>query len=78
MPDKLQCLFAKVLKMDVNIINDETSPHNTPQWDSLSTMLLVAELEDCFDVSFSTEEIMAIKSVAIVREILQKRGVSNA
>ena len=71
---KLESLFASILKIDVNHITDATSVNNTRQWDSLITMQLVTELEDAFGITLTAEEILSMKSVGAVREILKKRG----
>jgi acyl carrier protein len=70
--------FAEVLGISPEQITDETSPDNTPQWDSMAAMNLVVVIEDEFDVRFSTAEIVSMRNVGIVRKVLQAKGVADA
>jgi acyl carrier protein len=71
-------VFAEVLGISPEQITDETSPDNTPQWDSMAAMNLVVVIEDEFDVRFSTAEIVSMRNVGIVRKVLQAKGVADA
>jgi acyl carrier protein len=71
-------IFAEVLGISAEQITDETSPDNTPQWDSMAAMNLVVVIEDEFDVRFSTAEIVSMRNVGIVRKVLQAKGVADA
>lgn len=71
-------LFAEVLAVEPSSITDDTSPDNTPQWDSLAAMNLVSAIEDTFEVELSTRDIMAMRSVALVRQVLRAKGVADA
>lgn len=63
MTDRLIELFADELMVDAASLNDETNPDNTEQWDSLAAMRLVAAIEETFDVTLSTAEIMKMRSI---------------
>lgn len=76
MSDTLLALFADVLEMDIGQLSDETSPDNTPQWDSLAAMDLVTALEQKFSVQLSTKEIMKMSSIGLAREALRAKGVA--
>ncbi len=54
--DKTAQVMAKIMEVNVNDINDETSPDNLDEWDSLSQVQLVLQLEQEFDISISPEE----------------------
>ena len=75
--DRLALLFASVLKLPIEAIDDGVSPSNTSAWDSLAAMALVAEIEDTFAVRLTTREIMKMRSVAAAREVLRAKGVSD-
>lgn len=75
MSDKLISLFAEELGVDPDALNEESSPENTPEWDSLAAMNLVAAVEDTFDTTLSTKEIMVMRSIGIVRRVLTEKGV---
>jgi acyl carrier protein len=71
-------VFSDVLRISPEQITDETSPDNTPQWDSMAAMTLVVAIEDEFDVRLSTAEIVSMRNVAIVKKVLRTKGVADA
>jgi acyl carrier protein len=71
-------VFSEVLSIPIEKISDDTSPENTPQWDSLQAMNLVIALEAAFDVRFSTREIVSMRTVGLVRKVLRNKGISDA
>ena len=77
MPQRIEKVFAEVLGLPIGQINEETSPDNTPQWDSLKAMDLVAGLEEEFDLKLSTKEILSMRTVAIVRKVLRAKGMAD-
>jgi acyl carrier protein len=75
--DRLIALFAEGLRVDASALSEDTSPQNTPQWDSLAAMELVTMIEDNFEVRLSTREIMKMNSIGAARSVLQSKGVSG-
>ncbi|MBK9585600.1 MAG: acyl carrier protein [Alphaproteobacteria bacterium] len=75
MSDALLNLFAEVLEVDIGKLNDNTSPDNTSQWDSLAAMGLVVAIEEKFGVQLSTKEIMKMTTIGLARETLRGKGV---
>jgi acyl carrier protein len=71
-------VFSEVLGVAADTITDDTSPDNTPQWDSMAAMNLVVAIEDEFDVRLSTAEIVSMRTVAIVKKVLASKGIANA
>jgi acyl carrier protein len=71
-------VFSEVLGVSPEHITDETSPDNTPQWDSMAAMTLVVAIEDEFDVRLSTAEIVSMRNVSLVRKVLTGKGVADA
>ncbi|MFZ2007909.1 MAG: acyl carrier protein [Stellaceae bacterium] len=74
MTDRVSKVFAEVLGLSAEQITDDTSPDNTPQWDSMAAMSLVVAIEDEFDVRLSTAEIVSMRNVAIVKKVLASKG----
>jgi acyl carrier protein len=75
--DRLVPVFALVLKVPADRVSDETSPDNTPSWDSLAAMELVSQIEETFGVQLSTREIMKMRSLGKAREMLRSKGVRD-
>lgn len=48
-----------------------------PEWDSIGHMALIAELEEVFDVSFSTEQVLNLSSFDRAIQILQELGIDD-
>jgi acyl carrier protein len=71
-------VFSEVLGIPPDTITDDTSPDNTPQWDSMAAMTLVVAIEDEFDVRLSTAEIVSMRNVAIVKKVLASKGIADA
>lgn len=70
-------VVAEVLGISAEQITDDVSPDNTSQWDSMAAMNLVVAIEDEFDVRLSTAEIVSMRSVAIVKQMLSAKGVAG-
>ena len=75
MSDALIQLFAEVLHVDPSKLNDESSPENVKQWDSLAAMELVAAIEEKINVQLSTKEIMKMSTIGRARKALQGKSV---
>ena len=78
MSDRVAAVFSTVLKVPPDSISDETSPENTPQWDSLSAIDLVLAIEDEFQIKLTTREIVAMRNVALVKQVLRSKGAIHA
>ena len=55
--------MSDVFNIDVSLINNESSPDNIENWDSLKHMNLVIALEEEFDTEIPDEEAEKITSV---------------
>ena len=75
---KLITVFAEALGIDESAVIDELKYDSIPQWDSTAHMILIAQLEDEFDVMLDTDDIIDMSSVAKAREILAKYGVQGS
>ncbi|HEY7231171.1 MAG TPA: acyl carrier protein [Pseudolabrys sp.] len=78
MSGRVEKIFAEVLQVPPDSINEATSPDNTPKWDSTSAIDLTLAIEDAFGVSFTTKEIVAMRSVGLVKKILAAKGINDA
>jgi len=78
MSKSVAAIFSEVLKVPESSITDETSPENTPAWDSLTAIDLVNALEEAFSIRLSTKEILSMRTVGIVRKVLKGKGVQEA
>lgn len=76
MADKLINLFADVLLVEPSTLSDASSPATVAEWDSTANMMLVAALEETFEVELTTGEIESMKTIGKVREVLRTRDAA--
>ena len=76
--ERLKRCFADALGLPPAQVIDTLAYQSIRQWDSVAHMVLVAALENEFNVMLDTDEIIAMSSVAVARQILQKHGVTFA
>ena len=72
---KLIEAFSEALMIDNKLVNNELKYQGIPEWDSISHMVLITELEDRFDISIETDDVIDMSSVDKAREIIKKLGV---
>ncbi len=68
-------IFVKTLALDVDDLSANPTFADTPQWDSLCHMELIAALEDSFDVMLEPDEITHFESYENGKKILASHGV---
>ena len=73
--DKLKQAFMKSLAVSETAITDSLEYNSIQEWDSTAHMILIAELEDVFDVMLDTDDIIDMSSYAKAREILRKYDI---
>lgn len=73
--DKLTQTFATVLKVAASSLTDDSSPENTPSWDSMNAVRLVSALEETFGIELTTTEILRMRSLGMARDVLRRKGV---
>jgi acyl carrier protein len=67
--------MAAVLGVDDDTLNDESSPDTVPTWDSLNHLNVVLALEQEFAIELSTDDVMSMVNLAVIRSILRGYGV---
>ncbi len=73
--NKLYQSFANALNIEIYQIQDDLAYQSIPEWDSISHMILISQLEEDFEVSIDTEDVIDMSSVEKAQEILTKLGV---
>jgi acyl carrier protein len=76
--EKIRELFATLLQVAPEGIEDQTSPASMERWDSLQHMILVAGFEEEFGVDLDPEEAVEMyKDFATFKRILRQRMESG-
>ena len=73
MEDRIKKVMSDVLNIDVSLINNESSPDNIENWDSLKHMNLIIALEEEFEIEFDDDEIVDSMSYATILNILNSK-----
>ncbi len=72
---KLIDAFSLALGLETSQIVDDLAYNSITQWDSVAHMVLITELEACFDVMLDTDDIIDMNSVLKAQDILRNHGV---
>ena len=68
--EKLSPVFRKILNNESLILTNELTANDVDNWDSLSHMLLIDEIENAFSVKFKLRELNKMKNVGALIDIL--------
>ena len=74
MHDGLADILSKILLIEKNDISEDLTRKGIEQWDSMTHLVLISEIEQEFDITFSDEEIAEIQSVKDIESILKKHN----
>ena len=53
-------------------INDQTTPQDIPEWDSLGHINIITAVEDEYDIEITPEQIAKLESVAHFKELIEE------
>lgn len=74
--DDLRKVFRLALDLDDAYNVDQLSYRQIKNWDSLAHMVLIAEIEDKFDVLLDTDDVIDLSSFEKCLLILSKYGIN--
>ncbi len=69
----LTVIFRKVFNDNNLIIRDEMSANDVDAWDSLSHMLMIAEVEKVFGIKFKLRDLNKMKQVGDLISIIESK-----
>ena len=64
-------IVSRVMNIPIEKISDSSGPDSIPDWDSFNMFVLLDEIEKEFEVKFSLEETLEIKTVGDFRKKLE-------
>ena len=70
-----QQIFMDIFNVDADALNEDFTFANVEEWDSMTHLTLISELEGAFDVMFETDDILHFGGYLNGMEILKKYGV---
>ncbi|MBZ4043701.1 acyl carrier protein [Flavobacterium hibisci] len=71
---QLHSVFSRAFEIPVETINDELEYQGIAEWDSMSHLVLVEELERTYNISIDMEDILDMGSVEKIKNLLKKHG----
>ena len=71
--EKLQDFFREVFDDDSLVIDENTTPEDIEDWDSLTSMELVAGIERGFNFKFTTAEIKKLVNVGEIIKVIEAK-----
>jgi acyl carrier protein len=72
--DEALSWIANLFEEDVENVKPETTQEEIHGWDSLGIMNLMADLDADFDIYLEEDEIVGLKKVSDILDVLKKHG----
>ena len=77
MSEKLYQIVSEVFNVELNKINDNTSPENLEEWDSFNLYVLLDQIENKFNIKFDLDETLEIKKIGDFKKLFEKYGINT-
>lgn len=76
METQVKQIIARVLNVSLDVITDDLSAGDIPEWDSVGNLAIISTIEQELDVEFPLEDLFDLTSVkTIVDEVKQLKNV---
>ncbi len=69
--EKYKTSFIEALEISPDVVNDKLEYNSISEWDSIGHMSLISSLEESFDITFETDDIIDFSSFTKGIEILK-------
>ena len=76
--EKLQSVFVDVFDDEDLTICNSTNSDDIEEWDSLNHIALVLSIEKCFNIRFMTGEVLSLKDVGEMIQLLEEKTSINS
>jgi|TARA_B110000881_G_scaffold112922_1_gene99211 acyl carrier protein len=76
--NQLYEIIAKVMNVPVSSLADTMGPESIENWTSFNGYVLLHELETGFDVKFTIDEVMDVKTISDIKRHLKNKGITFA
>ena len=70
--DKYIGSYKEAFEVEETAINEKLEYQSIPEWDSIGHMGLIAALEEAYDISIDTDDVIDFSSFEKGKEILRK------
>jgi len=76
--EKLQSIFVDVFDDEDLRISNSTNSDDIEEWDSLNHIALVLSIEKYFNIRFMTGEVLSLKDVGEMIQLLEEKTSINS
>ena len=73
--NRLQAIFRTFFKSESIHLMETTTAEDIENWDSITHLNLINEIENQFEISFSFEEILKMKNIGELIEVIRSKGI---
>ncbi len=77
MESRVKEIIARVLNVPLDVITDELSSGDIPEWDSVGNLAIISTLEEELQVEFPLEDLFDLTSVESIVAEVNKLTPSN-
>lgn len=70
--EKVTEIFRDVFDDESIVLTESTTAADIEDWDSLTHITLISEIEDAFDFTFNMKDVLGMKNVGEMLDILEK------
>lgn len=75
MSQKLYEMISNIMSVPIDTLNEQSGPETIKNWDSFNGLVLVDEIENYFNVKFSLEEIIDVKTISDIKRHLKNHNI---
>lgn len=65
-------IIARVLGVDISVINDDLSSGDIPQWDSVGNLAIISTIEQELSIEFPLEDLFDLTSVRSIVDAVNR------
>ena len=76
-PRPLLQVISDVFSLDGEELRDDMGPDDIVLWDSLGHLALVTRLEEEYSVRLAMDDVLALKTIGQIRDVLRRHQVST-
>jgi acyl carrier protein len=70
---KLTSIFRKIFNNDSLVLTNELTANDVENWDSLTHMLLITEIENSFSIKFKLKDLNKMRNVGDMIDIITSK-----
>ena len=71
--EKLTSIFRRTFNDETIVLSKELTANDVGNWDSLSHMLMIGEVENTFDVKFKLRELSKLDNVGSLVDLIRTK-----